>query len=132
MIYSKIIIESKQNLGAGSRIKQRARDLRKNMTRSEKILWSYLRKRQLKGMYFRRQHPYGIYILDFYCFEQNLVIELDGKIHLYQKELDDERTRFLESSGLNVLRFKNDEIDYSIHDVLEKINEYVTNYKVDK
>ena len=52
-------------------------------------------------MYFRRQHPYGIYILDFFCFEANLVIEVDGLIHLSKHEYDLERTKYLESSGLN-------------------------------
>ncbi len=80
-------------------------------------------------MYFRRQHPYGIYILDFYCFEANLAIEVDGKIHLSKKEYDDERTRFLESSGLRVLRFENSDIESRIDWVIKVINQYLMNCK---
>jgi very-short-patch-repair endonuclease len=125
MIYSKRIVEGKQNLGASYNIKAKARDLRKNMTIREKILWNKLRKKQQNGMHFRRQHPYGIYILDFYCFEANLALEVDGKIHLSKKEYDKERTRFLESSGLKVLRFKNEDIETQIDWVIKLINKYL-------
>ena len=125
MIYSRIINESKHNLGASSNIKQKSRELRKIMTETEKILWSKLRKKQQNGMYFRRQHPYNIYILDFYCLKANLVIEVDGPIHDMTIEYDSERTRFLESSGLTVLRFTNDEIKSRIEWVLELINGYL-------
>ena len=93
MVYSKRITEAKHNHGASGIIKMKAKELRKELTKSEKILWSHLRRGQQSGMYFRRQHPYGIYILDFYCFKANLVIEVDGEIHSNQKEYDDERTR---------------------------------------
>jgi len=126
MIYSKRIVEGKQNLGASYSIKAKARELRKNLTTQEKILWSKLRKKQQNGMHFRRQHPCGIYILDFYCFEANIVVEVDGKIHLSQKEYDRERTRFLESSGFKVLRFKNEDIKIRIDWVIEVINKYLT------
>jgi very-short-patch-repair endonuclease len=72
-------------------------------------------------MYFRRQHPYGIYILDFFCFEANLVIEVDGLIHLSKHEYDLERTKYLESSGLTIIRFRNADIENRIGKVLEKI-----------
>jgi very-short-patch-repair endonuclease len=126
MVYSKRIIEAKHSLGASNNMKMKAKELRKDLTASEKILWSYLRRRQQLGMYFRRQHPYGIYILDFYCFEATLVIEVDGGIHLNQKEYDEERTRYLESSGLTVLRFKNQEVEGNILEVIDKINKYLT------
>jgi very-short-patch-repair endonuclease len=103
--------DSKHNLGASKIIKGKAKELRKNLTRSEEILWSCLRGRKQKKMYFRRQHPYGIYILDFYCFKANLAIEVDGGIHLNQVEYDDERTKYLESSGLTVLRFNNQDVE---------------------
>jgi very-short-patch-repair endonuclease len=126
MVYSKRIIEAKHSLGASNNMKMKAKELRKDLTASEKILWSYLRRRQQLGMYFRRQHPYGIYILDFYCFEATLVIEVDGGIHLNQKEYDEERTRYLASSGLTVLRFKNQEVEGNILEVIDKINKYLT------
>jgi very-short-patch-repair endonuclease len=125
MVYSKRTTEAKQNLGASSRIKAKARELRKNPTSYEEILWNRLRRRQQNGIYFRRQHPYGIYILDFYSFEAKLAIEVDGMIHLDRKEYDNERTRFLESSGLRVIRFKNEDIELRIDMVIELINKYL-------
>ena len=125
MVYSRIVIEAKQNLAASLNIKRKAQYLRKHMTESEKVLWSYLRKRQQLGMYFRRQHPYGIYILDFYCFEANLVIEIDGMIHINKHLNDKERTKFLESTGLKVMRFKNEDVDIRIEWVLNRISSYL-------
>ena len=125
MVYSKIIAEAKQNFGADLNIKSKARELRKNMTDQEKILWSHIRKRQINRMHFRKQHPYGIYILDFYCFKANLVIEIDGLIHLKRRDYDTERTKYLKSSGLNVIRFKNEDIEDRIEFVLEKIRSFL-------
>ena len=125
MIYSRRIIEAKQNLGASLNIKAKAKELRKNQTKQEKALWDRLRNRQLSGKHFRRQHPYNIYIIDFYCFESSLAIEIDGEIHLKQKEYDLERTRFLESSGLMVLRFKNEDIEKRIEWVIKEINKFI-------
>ena len=99
------------------------------MTEPEKILWDHLRKRKQKGFYFRRQHPYNIYILDFYSLKANLAIEIDGKIHLGRKDYDEDRTRFLESSGLQVLRFKNEEIESKIDWVIKVINRSLKNSK---
>jgi very-short-patch-repair endonuclease len=127
MIYSGIINEAKQNLGANSNLKSKARELRRHMTEPEKILWSSIRNRKQNGMYFRRQHPYGIYILDFYCFDANLVIEIDGMIHLSRYSYDIERTKYLESSGLRVMRFKNEDIETRLEWVLEEINSYLNN-----
>jgi very-short-patch-repair endonuclease len=124
---SKIINKAKHNLGASFNVKNKARELRKKMTIPEKILWSQLRKRNLHGLYFRRQHPYGIYILDFYCFEANLVIEIDGMIHLSRRIYDIERTKYLKSSGLSVIRINNNDIETRIDWVLEKINIYLNN-----
>jgi very-short-patch-repair endonuclease len=129
MIYSRRTIEGKQNLGASYNIKGKARELRKNLTAAEKILWSKLRRRQQNGMHFRKQHPYNIYILDFYCFEANLVIEVYGEIHLNRMEYDRERTRFLESSGLRELRFNNVDIETRMDWVLEIINKHLENIK---
>jgi very-short-patch-repair endonuclease len=124
MINPIIINEAKQNLGASLNLKSKARELRKNMTEPEKTLWSHIRKRKQHGLYFRRQHPYGIYILDFYCFEANLVIEIDGMIHLSRRDYDIERTKYLESTGLRVIHFKNKDIENRIEWVLDKINSY--------
>jgi len=91
------------------------------MTSSELILWDAIRKGQLNGMHFRRQHPYGIYILDFYCFKSNLAIEVDGKIHLSRKAYDRQRVAYLKSTGLKVLRFSNIDIEKRIDWVIEQI-----------
>ena len=98
-----------------------ARELRKNQTPAEKILWNELRGRKLNGLKFLRQHPIihaeypenprtHFYIADFYCYELKLVVELDGKIHDHQKEYDMERDAVLNGKGLNVLRIENEEV----------------------
>jgi very-short-patch-repair endonuclease len=116
---------AKQSLDANAAIKDKSKKLRKKMTETEKILWSKIRNRKVNGKYFRRQHPYGIYILDFFCFEANLVIEVDGLIHLSKHEYDLERTIYLESSGLTIIRFRNADIENRIEWVLEKIQQVV-------
>src|SRR6056297_3005929 len=101
------------------RITNLARKLRKEQTPSEKILWNELRNRKLYGVKFFRQHPLiyeedrGIvhfFIPDFYSAEQKLVIELDGKIHEYQKNYDQERDFIIKKMDLTVIRFKNEEV----------------------
>lgn len=90
----------------------RARELRKKMTPSEKTLWEYLKNKQLLGLRFRRQHPIDIFIVDFYCHNIKLVIELDGGIHDHpeNKEHDKNRTAHLEKFGIKVIRFTNEEV----------------------
>jgi len=82
------------------------------MTRAEKILWSKLRKKQIDGVIFRRQHPIDIFIVDFYCHKHQLVIEVDGGIHNLPgvSERDEGRTYELEKWGLKVIRFTNEEV----------------------
>jgi len=100
-----------------------AGDLRYNMTPAEKHLWKQLRNRKMDGFRFRRQHPVDEFIVDFFCYEANLVIELDGESHLdtTQIERDVERTRILNKHGLKVIRFKNEELEYNMEDVILKI-----------
>jgi len=109
--------------GASPQTKARAAELRKNMTDPEKYLWRYLQKRQMKGLKFRRQHPANIFILDFYCHECKLAIEVDGGIHNSesQKEWDENRTFELNEFGIKVLRFTNDEVWNHMKDVLNQI-----------
>lgn len=106
--------------------KTRRAELRNNATRQERTLWQYLRKKKL-GFTFQRQHSIGPYIVDFYCAEKRLVIELDGEQHKQNVEYDQERTKFL--MGLNhiVLRFWNSEIDDNLCIVLEKIRQTLLN-----
>ncbi|MCH5596506.1 endonuclease domain-containing protein [Niabella ginsengisoli] len=81
------------------------------------------------GLRFRRQHPYAIYILDFYCHALKLAIEVDGSIHLKNdvKENDAQRQTLLESDGLKVLRFTNEEIEKHLEKVIATIEEYINN-----
>ena len=90
----------------------RARRLRTQATDAERALWRLLRSRQIGGLKFRRQQPYGPFVLDFYCHEHRLAIEADGGQHLDAENIaqDRERTRYLEAHGLRVLRFTNVEI----------------------
>jgi len=98
--------------GAKKELILQARELRKNMTPAESILWSYLRKQQIERAIFRRQHPIDIFIVDFYCHKYKLVIEVDGGIH-YNPEIserDEGRTAELENLGLKIIRFTNDAV----------------------
>ena len=81
-----------------------ARGLRKQPTRSEALLWQALRGRQLEGYRFRRQQPFGPFVVDFYCSSRRLVVEVDGPIHDSQREADRTRQQLLESLGLRFLR----------------------------
>jgi very-short-patch-repair endonuclease len=101
----------------------RARDLRKKETKAEKILWDRIRNRQINGLKFRRQHPIGYYIPDFFCYEKSLIIELEGKVHeeLEQKEYDQVRKEVLKEWTYKIIFFKNEEIYNEIETVLEKI-----------
>lgn len=92
-------------------IKERARYMRQNPTSAERILWRKLRGKQLGGFRFRRQHPIHRFIVDFYCAEARLVVEVDGAVHNEpgHAEYDEDRQRFLHGLGLRVLRFSNTE-----------------------
>jgi very-short-patch-repair endonuclease len=103
------------------------KSLRNSLTPMEAVLWQCLQRRQLLGQKFRRQISIGRYIVDFYCPDKKLVIELDGDAH-FSHNIDvyeDERTRFLESQGLTVIRFENDELKQSLDWVLERIKSYL-------
>jgi very-short-patch-repair endonuclease/methylase of polypeptide subunit release factors len=101
----------------------KARELRKNQTSAEEILWQCLRDRRLGALKFRRQHNIGQFIADFYCHEARLVIEADGGIHTTQVEKDADRDRWMTANSFKVLRFNNEEILDNISAVLAKILE---------
>src|SRR5216684_2308851 len=88
----------------------KARELRKNPTEAEKKLWNHLRLRQLGGYKFRRQHPLGLYIVDFICLEKRLIIEVEGGQDSEQVDYDEERTAWLEAQGFCIVRFWNNEV----------------------
>ncbi|PQA85766.1 endonuclease domain-containing protein [Hyphococcus luteus] len=100
-----------------------AKNLRRSQTEAERTLWSKLRNRQLGGFKFKRQVPKGPYVVDFYCAEAHLVIELDGGQHADEEAVahDAKRTSFLQESGFRVLRFWNSDIAEGIEGVLETI-----------
>lgn len=100
---------------------ERARQLRETPTHAEAFLWGKLRKKQVGGLKFRRQHIIHAYIVDFYCPQAKLVVEVDGSIHDEQEEYDHERRADLESLGFAVIRFRNEEITGEIEMVLAAI-----------
>lgn len=101
----------------------KAKALRKDETQAEKILWEKLRNSKLKGYKFRRQHPIGLYIVDFYCHQLKLVIEIDGDYHNIQEQIekDKERTRNLETDGLHLIRFSNKDIMENLEKIISEI-----------
>ena len=113
--------------GATAETKARAAELRKSMTYAEKVLWQQLRNRKMEGLKFRRQHPVSIFILDFYCHEKKLAIEVDGGIHLSadKKEWEENRTFELNELGINVLRLSNEEVVDSTQKAIERIKAYL-------
>jgi very-short-patch-repair endonuclease len=102
---------------------QRARRLRREAPKAERLLWNHLRLRKVGGARFRRQHQLGRYFTDFCCIEDRLVIELDGDSHAptEAQEHDRERTEHLQAHGYRVMRFANPEVEADIEGVLGKI-----------
>ena len=103
----------------------RAEELRHKQTEAEALLWSHLRAHQLKGVHFKRQVAIGNSIVDFCAVRRKVAIEVDGSPHREQKEMDEERTRFLEGRGFLVLRFWNSEVMDDLENVLSTIREAV-------
>ena len=108
--------------GAWEISKPLARKMRHEPTQAEAVLWKALRGGQL-GLRFRRQHALGRYIVDFYCPWARLAIEVDGAGHNRTRAEDEERTAFLESKNVEVLRFTNDQIEQNLERVMERITE---------
>ncbi|MYD50809.1 MAG: endonuclease domain-containing protein [Dehalococcoidia bacterium] len=99
----------------------RARELRKQSTDAERLLWSRLRDRRLMGLKFRRQSPIGRYVVDFVCYEHNLIVEIDGGHHQEQRASDLRRTEWLNSCGFSVIRYWNNQVLEDMDSVLESI-----------
>jgi very-short-patch-repair endonuclease len=114
-------------LGYSQALKPYARELRKQMTDCECILWSKIRRKQIRGVQFYSQKPLGPFILDFYAKYPKLCIELDGGYHLTseQKNKDINRDAYLETLGITVLRFTNFEVLRQLHVVLSKIDDTI-------
>jgi very-short-patch-repair endonuclease len=106
---------------------EKRRSLRNNMPKAEVMLWGKLRLRQVEGCRFRRQYSVGAFVIDFYCPELKLAIEVDGASHLQEgiPEYDAQRQGFLESKGIFVLRVTNDEVYGDLNVVVGSITEAV-------
>jgi len=108
---------------------QLCRDLRKRQTNAEKIFWQAVRDRKFSGLKFYRQYPLffdylgkeTFFIADFFCHEQRLVVEIDGKIHDYRKDHDRLRTFIINMMGIEVLRFRNEEIENDLGSVMTRL-----------
>ncbi|OGF62921.1 hypothetical protein A2926_02350 [Candidatus Giovannonibacteria bacterium RIFCSPLOWO2_01_FULL_44_40] len=100
--------------------------LRRNTSLPENILWQALRNRKASGQKFKRQFSIGRYVVDFYCPELQLVLEIDGSYHAEKstKDYDSEKHRFVESLGLSCLHFKNKDVEKNINSVIDKINSF--------
>ncbi|OCL27590.1 hypothetical protein U472_03285 [Orenia metallireducens] len=111
-----------------NKTKEKRRSLRQKETEAEKITWNRLRGRKFMELKFRRQYSIGEYIVDFYCPELNLVVEIDGLIHFRKenREYDKVRTEFINSLGIKVVRFRNKEVLEDIDTVLAKLKDYIS------
>ena len=102
-----------------------ARTLRKNLTDAEQCLWRRINRRQIDGAKFRRQQPIGQYIVDFVCFERQIILEIDGGHHALQHAKDEQRSRWLETQGFCILRFWNNEVLAETEAVVQAIYQLV-------
>lgn len=113
---------------------RKAEILRKNMTEAEMILWDVLKNRKFNNLKFRRQHPIQLFIVDFYCHQLGLVIEIDGEYHQFEQQIkyDESRTEILQEFGILVIRYSNDSILNNLDNVLLELNEIVQKLFRDK
>jgi len=110
-----------------SKIKiQIAREFRKQPTKSEKLMWQVLRNRRFRNLKFRRQHLIEGYLLDFYCHELRLAIEIDGPIHSRQIADDQVRQKLIEHFNIKFFRVKSSEVEQDLEGVLKRLEEFIT------
>jgi len=109
------------------KLKELARKHRNDCTISEIMLWNHLKKKQMKGLDFDRQRPIDNFIVDFYCKDLRLAIEIDGESHFGKDEKDKMRDRRLKQLGVSVLRFDDLEVRYDLEKVLKTIEEWIEN-----
>jgi very-short-patch-repair endonuclease len=106
-------------------MKARRRELRKNQTKQEKVIWDIIRSGEFVAYRFRRQYSIGGFVIDFYCPSLKLAIEIDGSIHDSQVKYDAFRQAGIETLGIQFLRFTNDEIDNELGEVIKKIHKEI-------
>ena len=109
-----------------SKLTARAKNLCKDSTDAERLLWSHIRAHRLNGIKFKRQQPLGPYIVDFVCFESKLVVELDGGQHAEARTRDIVREDWIRSQGFHVLRFWNNEVLSNIEGVMQQITAHLS------
>ncbi|QOZ50033.1 endonuclease domain-containing protein [Bradyrhizobium sp. CCBAU 53338] len=107
------------------RQRSRAKQLRRSMTRAEKLLWRYLKANRIDGLGIRRQTPIGNYVADFVCFSSKLIIELDGESHDFEErqKADQRRDAFFTAEGFQVLRFTNEQVMTNLEGVVQTIGQ---------
>jgi very-short-patch-repair endonuclease len=114
-----------RNIASGQRINEskylEAKILRRTMTPAEKRLWVRMRKNQLDGFHFRRQQIIAGFIVDFYCHEASLIVEIDGPVHKQNKKADSQRETILRAMGFRIIRFGNEEVMENIEKVVSEI-----------
>ena len=111
------------------KLKELARQLRKNSTLSETLVWKCLKNGNIRGLDFHRQKPIGNYIVDFFCYELMLVVEIDGASHEFKSEYDNKRLTYLKSLGINVLVFYDNEVKENVSGVALAIEEWIDSNK---
>ena len=118
-------MESVRRARQAAEARERGRELRRDQTPAERVLWEALRDRRLDHLKFRRQVPMDVFVLDFYCRDLKLIVELDGDIHAEPRQAahDQNRDAYLRSLGCTILRFPNEAIRTDLPGVLHKIAE---------
>ena len=109
-------------------LKEKARELRNNSTRTEILLWTFLKGKQLRGYDFHRQKPIDEYIVDFFCNELMLAVEIDDVSHIGKELYDTKRQNRLEKLGVTFLRFKDEDVFYNCDYVVKEIEKWIDNY----
>lgn len=104
-----------------------AREFRKKLTRSEKIMWNVLRRNNFLGLGFRRQHVIEGFIVDFYCCKLKLAVEIDGSVHQYQLDDDLERQKIIQNKGIKFFIVKSEDVEHNVEGVLKELKYFIDN-----
>jgi very-short-patch-repair endonuclease len=109
----------------------RRKALRRSLSKAEAVIWLHLSRKQMNGFKFRRQYSVNQYVIDFYCPELKLAIEIDGDSHYgyLSEKYDNERQKYIESFGIHFMRFTNDDVCNNINGVLQMIYDWTERYK---
>ena len=111
------------------KLKGVSQNLRSNMTDAERVLWRRIRRGQIKGVLFYRQKPIGGYIVDFYCPKLKLIVEIDGDVHFYERNIaaDKKREEYFNKLGLKIVRCTNLDVIQNIDNALRDLKRWLTN-----